>query len=103
MHHWFQSPDEDSLTPKCKGIPLTCGVHDMFQSPDEDSLTPKKRKEVCHEVAHSLRFSPLTRIRLPQRTAVAALLADPLVWFQSPDEDSLTPKLDLSKPPPLVV
>ena len=38
----FQSPDEDSLTPKSRldidGPPVDPR---LFQSPDEDSLTPK--------------------------------------------------------------
>ncbi len=38
---WFQSPDEDSLTPKEGLIPSRSRIGKKFQSPDEDSLTPK--------------------------------------------------------------
>ncbi len=37
----FQSPDEDSLTPKFLNQLETWSARYAFQSPDEDSLTPK--------------------------------------------------------------
>ncbi len=37
----FQSPDEDSLTPKGRRSITLLPWHMRFQSPDEDSLTPK--------------------------------------------------------------
>ena len=37
-------------------------------------------------------FSPLTRIRLPQRNWITVVIQTLALTFQSPDEDSLTPK-----------
>ena len=41
--HAFQSPDEDSLTPKDLVQTLEGHEGKKFQSPDEDSLTPKSQ------------------------------------------------------------
>ena len=89
----FQSPDEDSLTPKysfryCSGT----AERVKFQSPDEDSLTPKPQRLDPWHARRRDRFSPLTRIRLPQSVLATLRATLKSGVFQSPDEDSLTPK-----------
>ena len=64
----FQSPDEDSLTPKSLRWQRDQLDTIMFQSPDEDSLTPKTKLHREATGHTQTCFSPLTRIRLPQRT-----------------------------------
>ena len=63
----FQSPDEDSLTPKYPRLRRFCDHRGSFQSPDEDSLTPKRVLLLWDQYNNTVCFSPLTRIRLPQR------------------------------------
>ena len=69
----FQSPDEDSFAPKTKISITRKGERVWFQSPDEDSFAPKADmlREEFPEVDG---FSPLTRIRSPQRPSLQSRL-----------------------------
>ena len=63
----FQSPDEDSFAPKQGKEKPTRKGREKFQSPDEDSFAPKPVAKRPLGGGVNSSFSPLTRIRSPQR------------------------------------
>ncbi len=88
----FQSPDEDSLTPKCQATYTVKGGDLGGFSPLTRIRLPQRYSITVGSNYYNPSFSPLTRIRLPQSFSVDGGHDHLDRQFQSPDEDSLTPK-----------